>query len=233
TSAQHKVNSLNSKLKKEKEKVERTFKAASKSIDNAKKKVDKLNKTISYNKKKAHDLHNKAKHDAKHFKLAKAGKEKAEEAAVYTAMKSEEAALKTAKWALDKAKKSVHIVPVDSAPQVIAINAELKTAQIGLKAAQDFLSGVLSINKGIESALKDIDKGLNVLQINKLGVSGSLKGITTLGKEGTKPSLMADVNIFKKHHVFHQSLVFGQKEFKKLAKDLAKNVANEIVKDLK
>ncbi len=233
TSAQHNVNSLNSKLKEEKEKVERTFKAASKSIDDAKKKVDKLNKTISYNKKKAHDLHNKAKHDAKHFKLSKAGKEKAQEAAVYTAMKSEEAALKTAKWALDKAKKAVHIVPVDSAPQVIAINAELKTAQIGLKAAQDFLSGVLSINKGIESALKDIDKGLNVLQINKLGVSGSLKGITTLGKEGTKPSLMADVNIFKKHHVFHQSLVFGQKDFKKLAKDLAKNVANEIVKNLK
>jgi len=233
SSAQHKVNSLKSKIKKEKEKTKRAFHKASKSIDHAKRKVEKLQKTIHYNKKKAHSLHNKAKHDAKHWKFARAGKDKVEEAAVYAAMKTEEAALKTAKWALNKAKKAVHIVPVDSAPKVVALNAELKTAQIGLTAAQGFLSGVLGINKGIESALKDIDKGLNILKINKIGVSGSLKGITTLGKEGTKPRLMADVNIFKKHHVFHQSLVFGEKEFKKLAKTLAKDVANEILKGIK
>ncbi len=231
--AQQKVSSLESNIKNEKEKTKKAFDKASKSIDSAKRKVDKLQSTINYNKKKAHDLHNKAKSDAKHLKFARAGKDKAEEAAVYTAMKSEEAALKTAKWALDKAKKGVHIVPVDSAPKVVALVAELKTAEIGLKAAQGFLSGVLGINKGIESALKDIDKGLDILKVNKLGVSGSLKGITTLGKEGTKPSLMADVNIFKKHHVFHQSLIFGEKEFKKLAKTLAKDVANEILKGIK
>ncbi|MCP4268274.1 MAG: hypothetical protein GY777_22320 [Candidatus Brocadiaceae bacterium] len=231
--AQKSVNGLKSNLKREREKTKKALDAATKSIDSAKHKVDKLKDTIRYNKKKAHSLHKKAKKEAKHFKLAKAARHKAEEAAIYLAMKSEEAALKTAKWSLNTAKKSVNIVPVDSAPKVIAIAAELKTAQAGLVAAQGFLSGILSVNKGIEKALEEIDKGLHVLEINKLAVSGSLRGIVSLGKAGTETKLVADVNILKKRHVFHQSLKIDGSKFNKFAKNLAKHVADEIVKAMK
>lgn len=231
--AENKVSQLNEQIKKAREKAQEAYDKASKSIDDAKDKVDKLQNTINDNKKKAHDLHDKAKNDAKHLKLAKATEDKTEEAAVYAAIKTEEAALKTAKWALDNAKKATNIVPVDIAPKVVELKAELLTEEAALKTAQGFLNDMLKVNNGIESAIKEIDKGLSVVKINKIGVSGSIKGIITLGKEGEEPKLLVDAEIFQKQHVFHEPLILGEKEFKKLAKSLANDVAKEIIKEIK
>jgi len=228
--AEKKVKSLNSKIKSEKAKAKRAYEKAVKKIDGAKKKVSKLKKTIASNKKKAHDLHNKAKKDAKHLKLAKAGKEKTEEAALKVAIKTEEAALKTANWALKTAKKTVKIVPVDAAPKVVALKAELKTEEAGLKVAEGILKAARGVNKGVEDAVKAVGKGLTALKINKLGASGSLKGITSGGKQGKKPVLIIDVTIHGKHHVYRENLDSLKNEFKKLAEELATEVAKEVLK---
>ena len=81
----------------------------------------------------------KAKKDAKHLKLGKAAKEGVEEGAVKSAIVAEEASLKTATWALNTAKKTVKVVPVDLAPKVVELAAQLETEEAGLKIAEGAL----------------------------------------------------------------------------------------------
>jgi len=231
--AEKKIKSLNGKIKTEKAKAKRAYDKAVKKIDDAKHKVDKLKKTIAYNKKKAHDLDRKAKKDAKHLKFGKAAKEGTEEAAVKTAIAAEEASLKTANWALNTAKKTVKVVPVDLAPKVVALNAELKTAQAGLKIAEGTLDAALGVNKGVQEAVKAVGKGLTALKINKIGASGSLKGITTAGKQGKAPVLIIDVSIHGKRHVYRENLAALEKGFSHLAAEIAKEVADEVLKVFK
>jgi hypothetical protein len=228
-----KISGLNRNIKSEKAKAKKAYENAVNKINGAKHKVDKLKKTISYNKKKAHNLGRKAKHDAKHFKFGKAAKEGTELAGVKSAIVAEEAALKTADWALKTAKKTVKVVPVDAAPKVIALNAELKTAQAGLKVAEGVLKAAQGVNKGVEAAVKAIGNGLTALKINKLGAAGSLKGITSGGKQGKIPVLIIDVTIHGKHHVYRENLSSLEKGFEHLASELAKEVANEVLKVFK
>ncbi|MCP3874582.1 MAG: hypothetical protein GY699_15685 [Desulfobacteraceae bacterium] len=228
--AEKKIKGLNEKTKKEKAKAKKAFDHAVKKIDDAKNKVNSLKKTISYNKKKAHDLDRKARSDAKHFKFGKSAKEGSEEAAVKTAIISEEAALKTANWALNQAKKSVKIVPVDMAPKVVELKTELGTAEAGLKIAEEALKDAKAVNGGVEAALKAINKGLSAFKINRIGAAGSLKGITSGGKEGKRPVLVIDVTIHNKHHVYRESITSVKHEFEKLAKEIAKEAAKEILK---
>ena len=231
--SERKVKSLNGKIKTEKAHARAAYDHAVKKINDAKHKVDKIKKTITYNKKKAHDLDKKAKSDAKHWKFGKAAKDGTQEAAVKTAIVAEEAALKTADWALNAAKKTVKVVPVDLAPKVVALTAELKTAEAGLKIAEGTVSAAKTINKGVEDALKAVSKSLTAFKINRIGVSGSLKGITSAGKEGKKPILVIDVTIHGAHHVYRESIVSVEHEFEKLATEIAKEAAREILKAFK
>jgi hypothetical protein len=228
--AEKKVKGLKTKIASEKAKAKKAFDAATKKIDGAKKKVDKLKKTIAYNKKKAHDVGKKAKKYAKHLKLGKAAKEGVEEGKLKTAIAAEEAALKTADWALKTAKKSVKIVPLDAAPKVVALAAQLVTEEAGLKVAEGVLDASLAANKGVESAVKAVAKGVTALKINKIGVSGSLKGITSGGHQGKSPDLAIDVSIHGKHHVYHVGVGSVKSTFEKIAAKLAKSVADELLK---
>ncbi len=231
--AESKVKGLNAKIKKEKAAAKRAYDKAIKKIDAAKNKVKKLESTISYNKKKAHDLDRKARDDAKHLRLGKSAREGSEEAAVKTAIVAEEAALKTAVWALNTAKKTVKAVPVDAAPKVVALKTALVTEEAGLKIAEGALKAARGVNKGVEEAVKAIGKGLTALKINKIGAAGSLRGITSGGKQGTKPVLIIDVTIHGTNHVYRESIDSLKAGFKKLAKNLAKEIGKEIVKAFK
>ena len=231
--AEKKVASLNNKIKSAKAEAERAYKEAEKKINDAENKVKKLQNTINYNKKKAHDKHDEAKHDAKHLKLAKAAKAKAEEAGLRTAIAAEEASLKTAEWALNTAKKTVKVVPADAAPKVVALRTELGTAEAGLKVAQGTLEAARGVNKGVEAAVKAVGSGLTALKINKLGASGSLRGIVSGGHQGKKPVLIIDVTIHGKHHQYRESIDTIGHEFQKLADEIAKEVAQEILKVFK
>ncbi|MCP3661268.1 MAG: hypothetical protein GY696_02040, partial [Gammaproteobacteria bacterium] len=219
---------LNNELAEAKKHAKSSYDHAVKEINDAENKVNKLQKTINYNNKKAHDYHNKAKSDAKHWKFASAGKDKVKEAALKTAVAAEEAALKSAKWALEKAKKADKVVTVDAAPKVVAIQAEIKTAQGALDVSVDFMNAAKAVNSGVADSLKVINKA-STLTINKLGVSGSVEGIISGGQKGDKPVLMADVTIHGSHHVYHVTITSYKTEFKKLADTMAKDIAKEIV----
>ena len=227
--AEDKVRHLKSKISDAKNEAQRAYDNATSKIDDAKKKVDHLKHLISVNNKKAHDADKKAKHEAKKLHFGKAAKYGSEAAAFKTAAGSEKASLKTAEWALDQAKKTVKIVPVDAAPKVVALQAELRTAQAGLEAAKGVLTAASKTDEGLQAALKAIGDG--ALQVNSLSVSGSLKGLTPGGKEGDKVMLKADVTLSGKRHHFHETLDLTLLEhgFEAVTKSLAKKVANELV----
>ncbi len=229
-SAERKVDGLKKKIDLEKAKARHAYDSAVSKINDAKSKVDKLQSTINYNRRKAHDLDRKARNDAKHLKLGSAAKEGSEEAGVKTAIAAEEAALKTANWALDTARKSVKIVPVDAAPAVVAVTTELGAAEAALKIAQGALIAARGANKGVEDAVKAVGTGLTALKINDIGAAGSLLGITSGGREGKKPVLIIDVDIQGKRHVYRESIDTVGHEFRKLADEVAKEVAREILK---
>ena len=228
--AEKKVAGLKKSITAEKAKAQKSFDAATKKIDEAKRNVDKLKSTIAYNKKKAHDLDRKAKKDAKHLKLGKDAKEGVEEGAIKTAIAAEEGSLKTAEWALTTAKKAVNVVPVDAAPAVVALETELNTSEAGLKIAEGALEAARGVDKGVEAAVKAVGDGLTALKINKLGAAGSIEGIVSGGKTGKKPILIIDVSIQGKRHVYRESIDTIGNEFRKLAEELSKEVANELIK---
>ena len=88
-------------------------------------------------------------------------------------------------------------------------------------------------NKGIEKTLKAIANGLTALKINSLEAKDSLKGLITAGKEGDSPTLIIDVDIHGKHHVYKENLEVLEKGFNELAKDVADDVAKELLKEFK
>jgi hypothetical protein len=228
--AEQRVQRINSSIQAEEANAKRAYDDAVRKIDDAENKVNDLNRTIAYNKKKAHDFHDRAKSDAKHLKLGRAGAEKTEEAALDSAIAAEEASLKTAEWALETAKKTVKVVPVDAAPKVIALKTALGTEEAGLKVAQGALEAARGANKGVELAVKAIGEGLTALKINKIGAAGSLKGILTNGEQGEKPVLIIDVTVHGKQHTYRENLGTLKSEFKKLGQDIAKEVAKEVLK---
>ena len=67
-----------------------------------------------------------------------------------TAVAGEEAARKTANRALNTARKALKVVPVDAAPEVVALNTELSTGEAGLKTAQGILEVARGANKGVK-----------------------------------------------------------------------------------
>ncbi len=231
--AQDSVNKIKKKIAAAKVKAKKRYDEASKKIKKAEDKVNKLKDTIDYNKKKASKLDHDAREDAKHWKFGKAAKDGTEEAAVKTAEGTEKAALKVADGVLNTARSAVNIVPVDADPTVISLETQLGTETAGLKAAQQILTSAHSVNDGLKVALKAIANGLTALKINSLEAKGSLKGILTGGKEGDAPTLIIDVDIHGKHHVYHENLAVLEKGFKTLAKDVADDVAKELLKVFK
>ena len=67
-----------------------------------------------------------------------------------TAVAGEEAGRKTANRALNTARKTLKVVPVDAAPEVVALNTELSTGEAGLKTAQGILEVARGANKGVK-----------------------------------------------------------------------------------
>jgi predicted nucleic acid-binding Zn-ribbon protein len=228
-SAENSIKSINSKIDSAKAKAEAARKKADSSLSGAKKKVDSLSREISDKKQKAHDLRSKAKHDAKKLKLGKAGKEEGEAIGLEAEVKALEAAKKTADWALNAAKKTADAA-TKASPEVIALEAELKTAQAGLKVAEGVLEAARAVNKGVAKATEAVAKAGQGFKLNGLGASGSLEGILTAGKKGDSPTLIADVTILNKHHVYRENLGSLEKGFANLAKGIAKEVAKELVK---
>ncbi len=227
--AENSIKSINGKIKHAKAKAEAAKKKADSGLNSAKKKVDSLSREISDKKQKAHDLRKKAKHDAKKLKLGKAGKEEAEAVGLEAEIKTLEAAKKTADWALGAAKKAAGAA-TKASPEVIALETELKTAQAGLKVAQGVLEAARAVNKGVAKATEAVAKAGQGFKLNGLGASGSLEGILTAGKKGDSPTLIADVSILNKRHVYRENLGNLEKGFATLAKGIAKQVAQELVK---
>jgi hypothetical protein len=124
-------------------------------------------------------------------------------------------------------------VPVDLDPTVVKLEAELVSATAGLQAAKGVLTAAHATNKGIEKTLKAVANGLTALKINSLEAKGSLKGLITAGKEGDSPTLIIDVDIHGKRHVYKENLEVLEKGFNELAKDLADDVAKELLKFFK
>ena len=81
--------------------------------------------------------------------------------------------------------------------------------------------------------MKANGSGLTALKINKLGAAGSLKGITTGGRQGKKPVRIIDVTIHGHRHVYRENIASPKHEFKKLAEEIAKEMAREVLKALK
>ena len=225
------IKSINSKIDHAKAKADAAKKKADSSLSGARKKVDSLSREISDKKQKAHDLRSKAKHDAKKLKLGKAGKEEGEAIGLEAEVKTLEAAKKTADWALNAAKKTADAA-TKASPEVIALEAELKTAQAGLKVAEGVLEAARAVNKGVAKATEALAKAGSGFKLNGLGASGSLEGILTAGKKGDSPTLIADVTIVGKRHVYRENLGSLEKGFATLAKGIAKSVAQELVKAL-
>ena len=73
-----------------------------------------------------------------------------------TAVAGEEAGRKTANRALNTARKTLKVVPVDAAPEVVALNTELSTGEAGLKTAQGILEVARGANKGVKVTVKAI-----------------------------------------------------------------------------
>jgi hypothetical protein len=230
---QDKVNELNKQIKEAKEKAKKRYDDASRTIEHDEDKLSSLKKKIDYNNKKAKEYNDKAKHDAKHWKFGRAAKDGVKAGEYKSAAGGEEVALKTAEGVLKEADKAVKIVPVDADPKVLELETALGTATGGLQVAKGVLSAAHSTNQGIEKALKAVANGLTDLKINSLEAKGSLKGILTAGKKGDAPTLIIDVDIHGKHHVYKENLKVLESGFDKLAKDVAEDVANELLKVFK
>lgn len=222
------VAGLKKKIDEEKKHAKAAHDKAARDINGARKKVDSLKRQIDEHKKKIHDKHRAAKKDAKKLKLGKAAKEEAEAAKLGTELAGLETAKKTADWALKVAEKAVKAAPSTS-PKVIALQTELGTAEAALKAAEGTLKGAEAINKGVQKAVKAITDAKN-FNINSIGVKGSLLGITSLGKQGTKPKLILDVTLKGKRHVYNEDFITEvEKSFEHIAKDVAKQVAKSLL----
>ena len=141
-----------------------------------------------------------------------------------------EAALKSAEWTLEAVKKSIKVVPVDSAPEVVALTAQLGTEEAGLKVAQGTQEAARGADRGVEAAVKAIGNGLTALKINRLGAAGSLAGIVSGGREGKAPVLIVDVSIHGSRHVYREGMASLKNEFRTLADEIAKEVAKEVLK---
>lgn len=227
--AEKSVKSIKGKIEHAKAKAEAAKKKANHDLDSAKRKVDSLSRQISDKKQKAHDHRKKAKHEAKKLKLGKAAKYEAEAVAEEAEAKTLEAAKKTAQWALNAAKKTVSAA-TKASPEVVALEAELKTAEAGLKVAEGVLEAARAVNKGVAKATEAVAKAGQGFKLNGLGASGSLQGILTAGAKGDSPTLIADVTIVSKHHVYRENLGNLEKGFANLAKGIAKQVAQQLVK---
>ena len=227
--AEHSVKSIKTKIQKAKAKAEAAKKKATSSLESARRKVSSLSRQISDKKQKAHDHRKKAKKEAKHLKLGKAAKYEAEAVAEEAEAKTLEAAKKTAEWALKTAEKTAKAA-TSASPEVIALEAELKTAEAGLKVAEGVLQAARAVNKGVAKATEAVAKAGSQFKLNGLGASGSLRGILTAGKSGDSPTLIADVTIVGKHHVYRENLGNLEKGFANLAAGIAKQVAKQLVK---
>jgi hypothetical protein len=194
--------------------------------------VDSINSTISKVKKKIHDLKRDIKKDKNHLRLAKAAKHGIELAAQETALKADEAAKKTADWALNAAKKTVK-VGTQASPEVVALTTALGTEEAGLKVAEGTLIVARDANKGVEAATKAVLKASSKFKINKIGAAGSVEGILTGGKKGKAPVLIIDCTIAGKRHVYREGIGSAKKEFEHLAKQIAHEMAKELVKVFK
>ena len=224
-----KVRSLKSQIARAKRDAQRAYDNARRKIDDAEHKVDKLQGTANSLNRQIHDLKRKASHDAKHLKFGRAAKEGTEIAEKGTELAGVETALKSARWALEAAKKTVHVTTVNANPKVVALTTALGTAEAGLKIVEGSIQAARATNTGFEKASEAVLKATSAFRINKLGAEGSLLGITSGGRHGKKPTLIIDCNIGRSHHVYRESITSVKKEFKHLAKDIAHEVAKELV----
>ena len=122
-------------------------------------------------------------HDAKYLKLGRAAKEGTELAVIKTAIAGAEAAWENANRALNTARKTLKVMPVDVTPEIVTLNTELSTGEAGLKTAQGILEVAHGANKGVEVTVKAIGSGLTALQIKKRSAIDSLTGIASLKNE--------------------------------------------------
>ena len=135
--------------------------------------------------------------------------------------------MKTAQAVLEAAKKASGAAKVAS-PEVLGLESELEAEKVSLKTAESFLDDLRKANKGVEKATKVLADAASGFKIEKLGVKGSLLGITSGGEKGDSPKLLADVEIGKKLHHYSVELNPG-KAFNQVAKEIAKQVAKELV----
>ena len=225
--AQKKVKGLNDKIAAAKVKAEAHLKDAVRSIKATEAKVKGLGNKITEIKKKIHDKKKALKKAAKKLNAKKAAAKAKDIVKLEAELIGLTTAKKTASWALAAAKKAVKGTPTTS-PQVVKLQAQLKVEQAALKVADVALKGLLAAGKGLEKAIKAAAS--QSFTINKLGASGSLLGIVTLGVKGQRPLLIVDVTIAGKNYKFKQKITPGVKDFKKLSKGIADLVAKQLVK---
>ncbi|MBP52279.1 MAG: hypothetical protein CMI27_03955 [Opitutae bacterium] len=230
TKAQNSINSLKKQIKTAQAEAKAAFNSASKKIADAKGKVDKLNNTINSINGNIHSKKDQIKHDKKKMRYDKVTKEGIELGKLESELGSTIAAKKTADWALKNANKTVKIVPVDSSPKVIALTAELKTATETLKVAKGVLSAAQATNKGFESAANAIEKGTNLFEIERMMVSGSMKGITSVGKQGKTPKLSITCKLGNQMHTYTATIGPAENNFDHLVKGVLQDLAKDVIK---
>lgn len=127
--------------------------------------------------------------------------------------------------------KSTKKFPKNGTPQVIALEAELKTATAALDVANAALKVSKAANDGLKSAMKTLTNTSRYFKLEKMEVSGSIKGI--LGKGGDSPKIKVYCKIGNRHHTYVVKIPKGAKDLKKVLKSTAKEAAKELVKVFK
>ena len=200
--------------------------AAQRKVDGLKRNIDDTNSQISH--WKSVSRHSKwppsrwpegAKADAKITELG-------------TELTGLYAAYGTAKTALDAANAAARGAIEGISPKTRSLQAELATAQAALDAANGVLEAARGVDDGLAAASKALESAGDVFRIEALEVSGSLRGITSGGREGDAPVLKARVKIAGANHVYVVSVAEGEKEFKNLVKHVADQAAQDLVKAL-
>jgi predicted nucleic acid-binding Zn-ribbon protein len=217
---QKKIDEMRKKVKVERAKTDEKF-------EDAKHKVDSLNRTLTAKKKSWSSHKSKRQSDLKHVKLGAAAKEEAQIVALQGEITSLEASIKVAKGVLNTVEKGIDHTPIDLDPRVASLIAEKKTADAALDVAKGTLSAAQKINDGLESAAKEVLKAAGQLKINELILAGSLKGMIP-GEGGQKVTLTINGSWGK--HKFH--IVIGGDQADGYIKAIAHEVAKEIKKVL-
>jgi len=236
-SAEKAVKSQESLVKSARKKVTKERDKNIKKVKDAEKKVKSLKNEI---KKQKNNI-KKYKKKRKKCKWYEVGK-KAKYTGKIIAAKGKKAACEVAKavaeTTLKAVRKLITLTPVDLDPRVAGPLAALETAKAGLKAAQAAVQGVLEMNKAVLSAAEAVKQGSKDVQIEKVSVGGTVKGLAGI-KGSPAPKFKMKVIAYKKPLYFEQSFsaADGAKQLeavmKPLLEKMAVSVQQEIIKNIR